>query len=147
VPFTPLPLLLATHAPTGRGEAVLDGLVAMLEARGFVVTKTALGMAPVPDTGAFRGVVLAVEDPGMLGLRDHGLPPAVEAFVRDTPGLDALPLAILTVHRVRRGPLADTLRGAAEARGVRIAVVHAMRAGAPGRDAHVVPAECMVRMR
>jgi hypothetical protein len=147
VPFTPLPLLLVTHTPAGRGDAVLDGLVGMLEDRAFVVRRVPLATATPPDPAGFRGVVLAVEDPGLLGLRDHGVPAPVEAFLRRTPGLEAVPLAILTLHRVRRGPLGEALRRAAEARGVRIAVVHAMREGAPERDAHVVPAECMVRMR
>lgn len=147
MPFTPLPLLLATYTPTGRGDAVLAGLVGMLEDRAFVVTRVALGRDPVPDPATFRGVVLAVEDPGLLGLRDHGPPAPAEAFLRDTPGLDAVPLALLTLHRLRGGQLGGRLRTLAESRGVRIAVVHAMRVGAPHRDAHVVPAECMVRMR
>jgi hypothetical protein len=141
-------LLLATHDPSGRCARVVTRLHAMLEARAFVVDRIALEEGtPPPDLAPYKGVVLGFADPAWLGVRAGSVPPVVGAFVDETPDLDERKVALFSVHRLRPSDALGQLAARVERRGAQVVVTHSYDGWAPQRAEHVVPAECMVRIR
>ncbi len=148
MPHVPVRLLLAVHDPDGRCTRVVERLHAMLESRAFAVTRFALvAGAPLPDLGATRGVVLGFADPAWLGVRVGGVPPAVARFVDEVEGLEERKVALFSVHRLRSSDALGQLAARVERRGAQVVVTHGYDGWAPRRAEHVVPAECMVRIR
>ena len=121
----------------------------MLESRAFTVTRVALldEAGPLPDLGSARGVVLGFADPAWLGLRVGGVPPAVARFVDEAEGLEERKVALFSVHRLRASDALGQLAARVERRGAQVVVTHSYDGWAPRRAEHVVPAECMVRIR
>ena len=146
MPFVPLRLLLAYDPEGGLCARVVPRMREMLEQRGFDVQVTALDDGALPSLDGLRGVVLGSPVVG-LGLRRLDPSVRVARFVQEAPGLQELRVAVFTVFRVRAGDSSERLRTLVRARGADVVVDHAYAAWAPERNEHMLPAECMVRIR
>ncbi len=146
MPFVPLRLLLTYDPEGGLCARVVPRMRDMLEQRGFEVQVTELGDGTLPPLDGVRGVVLGSP---VLGLGVRRLDPSerVARFVREASGLHELRVAAFTVYRARGGDSSQRLRALVRARGADVVVDHAYAVWAPERDEHVLPAECMVRIR
>lgn len=148
MPHVPVRLLLAVHDPERRCEGVVARLQDMLVARAFTVDRLDLEEgAPLPDLGPYKGVVLGFADPAWLGVRVGAVPPAMARFVDEVEGLDERKVALFSVHRLRPSDALGQLAARVERRGATVVVTHTYDGWAPHRAEHVVPAECMVRIR
>lgn len=146
MPFVPLRLLLAYDPDGGLCARVVPRMRAMLEQRGFDVKVAELGDGALPSLDGFRGVVVGSPVPG-FGVRRLGPTARVTRFVHEAPGLTGLRAAAFTVFHARGGDSSARLRAFLSAHGADVVVDHAYAAWAPERNEHVLPAECMVRIR
>lgn len=152
--YTPIRLLVAYDPAGGSCGRVVPQMRKMLEERAFEVDVAELGgsgRSGWPDLAPYRGVVLGcpVSGPGLDGLRGRPpeLPEAFARFVAEAPGLEEKRVALFTVYTALPGQLLLQMRAAVEARGAQVVVAHPYWRLRPERGEHVLPAECMVRIR
>lgn len=115
---------------------------AMLVARAFAVTVTPLALAPT-DLGEFDGVILGTP----VSLRREGPTPAVLQWIERAEGLDEKKVAIFSAFWLRPGTALHVMRARLTELGVEVVVEFAYWLGKPEDGDHVLPAECMVRIR
>ncbi len=145
LPFKPVRLLLAYDDAGGLCARVVPRMKDMLEQRAFEVDVHVLGADP-PDLEGYKGVVLGTPVLG-AGLRRRGASASALRFVESADALDERKLALFSVFRAWPGRALEELRAAADARGVPVVVDYAYWSYAPEQGEHIVPAECMVRIR
>lgn len=141
-------LLLAYDPARGHCAQVVPDMKEMLEARAFEVELHQIGTSDANglDLEAYHGLVLGTPATGSpLGSRAPS--PAVLAFLEQVQGLDAVKVALFAVYGSRLGRTLETLRDVVENQGGEVVCSHAYWLGSPGHDSHVLPAECMVRIR
>jgi menaquinone-dependent protoporphyrinogen IX oxidase len=114
----------------------------MLEDRAFQVDVATYEEAP--DLKEYRGVILG--DP-VSGLPRSGVSSAFRHFVETAVGLEEKKVALFTTHWLSPGPRLEEMRRLVEGRGAMVVVSHDYGRIRPDRGAHVLPAECMVRIR
>ena len=148
--YTPIRLLVAYDPAGGLCGRVIPQMRKMLEERAFEVDVAELG-GSVPDLAPYRGVVLGcpVRGAGLDGLRGRPpeLPEAFARFVAEAPGLEEKRVALFTVFTALPGQMLLQMRSAVEARGAQVVVAQPYWRLRPERGEHVLPAECMVRIR
>lgn len=142
LPFAPRRLLLTYDGHGGQCGRVVARMQRMLEDRAFVVTVAPLAEAPT-DLEPFAGVVLGTP----VSLRGQGPSPAVLAWIEGAAGLDEKKVALFSAFWALPGPALDTLRAHLAERGVEVVVAHAYWLVRPHEGEHLLPAECMVRIR
>jgi len=118
----------------------------MLEERAFVVEDLTLESASAVALRDFDGLVLGSPVLG-AGLRRHGPTALVEAWLRAQEHLDEVKTALFSVYRVRPGHSLRNTRQLVHDLGGHVVITHAYSALRPRSDEHVLPAECMVRIR
>lgn len=114
----------------------------MLEDRAFLVTVAPLAEAPA-DLEPFAGVVIGTP----VSLRGNGPSAAVLEWVGRAAGLDEKKVALFSAFWVRPGESLPTLRQRLAELGVEVVVDHAYWLVRPEEGEHLLPAECMVRIR
>ena len=144
--FIPVRLCVVYDPVAGLCARVLPRMRAMLEQRAFDVDVHALGDGPPPSLADARGVVIGSPVVG-VGVRRLDPTPRVLRYLREAEGLAERRVACFTVARLRLGDSSARLRAAVRAVGADVVVDHGYLAWAPARDEHVLPAECMVRIR
>ncbi len=144
--FVPVRLCLVYDPSGGVCDRVVPRMRAMLEQRAFLVDVHPLGDAALPALDTARGVVVGSPVAG-VGVRRLEPSPRVLRFLAEAQGLAERKVACFTVGRVRVGDSPARLRAAVRARGAEVIVDQGYLAWAPERDEHVLPAECMVRIR
>lgn len=142
VSFAPRKLLLTYDGAGGACWRVVPRMQRMLEDRAFVVTVVELAQAPA-SLSDFDGVVLGTP----VGLRAGGPTPAVLDWVGRAEGLDEKRVALFSVFWVREGAALATLRNRLGELGAEVVVDYAYWALRPSEGEHLLPAECMVRIR
>ncbi len=118
----------------------------LLEDRAFLVEAVSLGSPGDVDASAFDGLVLGIPVPG-LGMRGGGVSPSMQRFVESLGELDEVRVALFSVYTVRSGDTLELFRALLEERGAEVVVAQALSRLAPSRNEHVLPTECMVRIR
>ncbi len=118
----------------------------LLEDRAFLVEAVSLGSPGELDASAFDGLVLGIPVPG-LGMRGGGVSPSMQRFVESLGELDEVRVALFSVYTVRSGDTLELFRALLEERGAEVVVAQALSRLAPSRNEHVLPTECMVRIR
>lgn len=145
MPFEPLPLLILIDDTDGRCGRVVPRMTALLEHRGFVVTTHRVQDGPV-DVSPYRGIVLGAPTFG-VGLKD--LPPteALADYLDGIEDIDEKPIAVFTVYPVWPGNALERLKGLVLRLGAPFVAWHGFPMSNLDKGDHVIPTECMVRIR
>jgi len=142
VPYRPKRLLLTYDDAGGKCARVVARMQRMLEDRAFVVTATPVSGAPT-DLSGFDGVVLGTP----LGLRGTGVSQALQDWVGRAEGLDERRVAIFSVSWGLGTSGLHDLRARLAELGVEVVAEHAYWLARPDDGNHLLPAECMIRIR
>jgi flavorubredoxin len=145
MPFEPLPLLILIDDTQGRCAKVVPQMKALLEHRGFVVDVHRIQDGPV-DVTPYRGIVLGAPTFG-VGLKD--LPPteALADYLDAIDDIDEKSIAVFTVFRVWPGNSLERMKGLVLRLGAQFVAWHGYSLSRPEKGEHIIPAECMVRIR
>ncbi|GEM_PF-1227307 len=150
VPYQRKRVLVVFDGEGGLVEQILDRQVEMLEARGFDAELLKLS-GSVPDDLDFDpeewdGLIVAAPVSG-TGLRGGAPSPLILDFLDACDDLDELKVAVLTVYRLQPGKALEALEEKVGELGGDVICAHQLWLMRPTHEEHVVPAECMVRMR
>ncbi len=126
----------------GACRRVVPRMQRMLEDRAFVVTVAEIGEAPA-TLEEFDGVVLGTP----VGLRGGGPTAAVLDWIGRAEGIDEKRVALFSVFWVREGSALPALRSRLGELGAEVVIDYAYWALRPSEGEHLLPAECMVRIR
>lgn len=146
MPFKPIRLLLAYDDAHSLCARVVPRMKQMLEDRAFNVDVHVIGSGDAPDITPYKGLVIGTPVPGAGLRRQHPTSRVVE-LLDAVDGLDEKKLAIFSVYRAWSGAALAHLRAEIEQRGGTVVVENSFWALAPERAEHVIPAECMIRIR
>ena len=142
--FKRLRLLIAYDPEQGLCERVIPRMKELLLNRAFDVDVVTFGEGA--DLSPYRGLILGSPVRG-LGLRGDQPSEAFQKFVADSEGLDEKRVALFTVYSLRPGRILARMREQVEARGAQVVVATGYNRFRPQEGEHVLPAECMVRIR
>jgi len=117
----------------------------LLEHRGFVVTVHRMQDGPV-TLDDHRAVIMGAPTFG-VGIRDRPPTEAFADYVESIAGLDEVQMGVFTVYALRTGDAVQRLKGLALRVGSRFIAGHAYSRLNLDKGAHILPAECMVRVR
>ena len=145
VPFQPLRMLILTDDDRGFCGKVVPEMKRLLEHRAFLVDTHRVADGPV-DIKSYRGMILGSPVYG-AGIRGVGPTPALTAFVEALPELDGMGVAAFCVYPIRPGTTLPRMKGLILARGGSFVASWAFWLLQPDRGAHILPTECMVRIR
>lgn len=146
MPFQPVRLLVITDDRRGHTERVVPRLKQLLEHRAFIVDTWKVRDGPV-DVAPYKGLVWGSPVFG-LGLSGVGPTPELTRFVLDElPDLQGRKVAVFCVYETRPGLTLDRMKGLAFEKGADLVAAQAYPFWSPRRDEHVLPTECMVRIR
>jgi hypothetical protein len=145
VPFEPIPLLILIDDTRGWCSKVVPGLKEMLNNRGFETTVHCMADGPIQLDG-HRAVLLGAPTFG-LGIRERAPTEEFAAYVESIEGLDEVSMGVFTVYAARPGDALQRLKGLVLRTGARFIAWHGYPRWNLGKGAHVLPAECMVRVR
>jgi hypothetical protein len=148
LPYKPIRLLIAYDPSKALCDRVVPRMKSLLEQRAFEVDVQPLSAetAATLDLSPYRGVILGVPVAG-LGIKGDEVGETVLKFIEQAEVLEEKKLALFTVFSVSPGRILRKLRDAVEARGCVVVVDHAYNRFSPERDEHILPAECMCRIR
>jgi len=145
MPFRALRLCIVYDGTRGLCGRVVPRMKEMLEHRAFVVDTHEVGRGPL-DLAPYRGVILGTPVTG-LALRGAGPSARLRAWVESVPSLEGQKVAVFCVYEIRPGNTFDRMKNLVLEKGAEFVVEQAFWVLAPQRDDHVIPAECMVRIR
>lgn len=145
MPFKPVRLLIAYDDSRGFCGAVVPRMKQMLEERAFAVDTFVIGGA-LPDLERYTGLIVGA--PVLrLGLRPSTLPDSVAVFLDGVDALDEKKLAVFSVYAVWPGTMVEALKQKVGELGAECVAEYAYWRLKPEWGEHVVPAECMIRIR
>lgn len=140
-------LLLAYDDDDGLCSIVVPRMKEMLEQRAFDVELKPLDGGEVDiDPEDYDGLIIGSPAKG-LGWKGAGPSPKVRAFIDGIEDLDELKVALFCVYQALPGRTLDNMSALVQERGGELVVQKAYWAMNPADDEHVIPAECMVRIR
>jgi flavodoxin len=143
--FTPLKLLIAYDNDRGYCGRVVPRMREMLEHRAFQVESMVIdGSNPDLDLEEFDGLVLGTP---ASGVSPDGPSQKVQDFIAAIDDLDEVRVALFCVYDFRPGKCLDALSELVLDHGGEVVAGHPYWVLRPARDEHVIPAECMVRIR
>jgi len=145
VPFEPIPLLVIIDDTRGWCAKVVPEMVELLANRGFQTKVQRIQDGPV-ELGDHRAVLLGAPTFG-LGIRERAPTEAFAAYVEAMDGLDEVSVGVFTVYATRPGDSLQRLKGLVLRTGARFIAWHGYPRWNVSKGAHVLPAECMVRVR
>ena len=143
--FSRIPLLIVIDDANGWCAKVLPKLSAMLEHRGFVVDVHRMQDGPVSLDG-HRAVLIGAPTLG-AGLRNRPPTDAFASFVESIAGLEEVQMGVFTVYGFRTNDALARLKGLVLRVGAQYIAGHAYSRWRLDKGAHILPAECMVRVQ
>jgi hypothetical protein len=145
VAFERIPLLVVIDDTKRWCSAVVPELKSMLEHRGFVVNVHRMQDGPVKLAG-HKAVLIGAPT---FGAAIKARPPteSFATYIEAIDGLDEVQMGVFTVYNFRTGDAIQRLKGLVLRVGARYIAGHAYSRQRPKRGAHILPAECMVRVR
>ena len=117
----------------------------LLENRAFVVDVHRIQDGPV-DIRPYRGLVIGTPVFG-LGIKGVGPTAELTTFLQALQDLDEKKVALFCVYELRPGTTFDRLKGLVLELGAEPITAHGYSLLRPPQDEHVIPAECMIRIR
>ncbi|NOY28191.1 MAG: hypothetical protein GXP62_20190 [Oligoflexia bacterium] len=145
MPFTPIRLLILIDDARGYCSRVVPRMKELLEQRAFAVDVHRIQDGPV-DIAPYRGLVIGSPAFG-LGIKGAGPTPELTAFIQALEDLDEKKVALFCVYQLRPGTTFDRMKGLVLELGADFVASHAYSLLRPHDMEHVIPAECMVRIR
>ena len=145
MPFEPIPILILIDDARGWCAKVVPGLTEMLANRGFHAKVHRMQDGPVEVAG-YRAILLGAPTFG-FGIRSRAPSEDFAAYVEALEGLDELSIGVFTVFASRPGDSLQRLKGLVLRTGARFIAWHGYPRWNLSKGAHVLPAECMVRVR
>lgn len=145
MPFTPRRLLIAYDDSRGLCGAVVPRMKKMLEERAFAVDTFVIG-GETPDLEDYHGVVVGAPVLG-AGVRPASVPPTVAQFLQGAEGLDEKKVAVFSVFSALPGSMTEALEQKVGELGAEVVAKYAYWRLRPESGEHVLPAECMIRIR
>ncbi len=145
MPFKPKRLLIAYDNTRGHCARVVPAMREMLEFRAFLVDVAEISAGAV-DIAPYDGLILGTPVLG-LGLKGAGPSPGLRSFIEALPQLDDKKVAIFCVFETRPGNTFDRMKNLLLDKGAQIVAEQAFHFLRPHRNEHIIPAECMVRIR
>ena len=122
-------------------------MVELLEDRAFQVDTLVIPDSPEAlDLYDYNGLVVGTPSYG-LGLRGAGPTDRVQRFIDAQDDVEEVRVAVFCVYQVRAGHTLRNTRQLILDKGGEVVCTHAYSKMRPGHDEHVLPAECMVRIR
>ena len=147
MPFKPLRILVAYDDADGLTSSVVPRMQELLEARAFEVETLVIDDSPQDaELWEYAGLILGTPSYG-LGLRGAGPSDRVVKWVEAQGGLDDVRVAIFSAFQGRAGNSLRNLRQLVVDHGGECIARHGYWLARPEHDEHVLPAECMVRVR
>ena len=143
--FEAIPLLVVVDDAKGWCSRVVPDLKTMLENRGFEVDVHRMQDGPVALDG-HKAVLIGAPTFG-AALRTRPPTDVFAAYVESIEGLDEVQMGVFTVYGVRTADAVQRLKGLVLRVGARFIAGHAYSRWQPEKGAHILPAECMVRVR
>ena len=144
MPWSPIRLLILIDDDQGWCGAIAGPMKALLEHRAFQVDLRRITEGPV-DPAPYRGLIFGSPVYG-LGLKGVGPTEALTQYVQDLPPLDGKKAAVFCAYTLRPGLTLDRMKGLAIEKGCELVAAHAYNRLRPQGE-HIIPAECMVRIR
>ncbi len=145
MPFEPLRICIVYDNARGHCGRVVTRMKEMLEHRAFLVDTHEVGDGPL-DIGPYQGLVFGTPVTG-LGVRGQGPSRRLRSFIEQLPDLDEHRVAIFCVYELHPGNTFDRMKNLLFEKGAQFVAEHAFWILAPHRGDHIIPAECMVRIR
>lgn len=146
MPFKPLRLLVLYDDRRGHCGRVVPRMKEMLEHRAFIVDTHRI-QDGATDIEGYNGLVIGSPVMG-LGIKGAGptreLVEYVDEYLDD---LDEFKVAVFCVYELRPGITLDRMKGLILSKGAEFVAAHAYSLWRPRRGEHIIPAECMVRIR
>ncbi len=140
-------LLLAYDDERGLCGTVVPRMKEMLEQRAFDVELLLLdGAAHEVDPEDYDGLIIGSPALG-LGWKGAGPSEKVRTFIDGIEEIDEFKIGIFCVYQARPGRTLDNMSAIVQERGGELVVQKAYWVLRPEEDEHVIPAECMVRIR
>lgn len=143
--FKPIRLLIAYDPARGHCGLVVPRMKKMLEDRAFTVDVHEIDGSPV-DLADYSAVIFGTPMPG-VGLRRSGPTEKVEQFIAGLEGLDEKKFALFCVYDVGFGTTFDRLKNLLMEKGAEYVAEHPYWRLRPQDGEHILPAECMIRIR
>lgn len=145
MPFRALRLLILFDDAHGYCKRVVPRMKELLEHRAFLVDVHRIQDGPI-DVAPYRGIILGSPSYG-LGIRGAGPTQELQDYVAALPDLDGVKVAVFCVYRLRPGVTLDRMKGMAFEKGADLVVAQGYSLLKPTEADHVLPTECMVRIR
>lgn len=145
MPFRALRLLILHDDAGGLCARVIPRMKELLEHRAFLVDVHRIQDGPI-DISPYKGLILGSPTYG-LGIRGAGPTQALQDFVAALPDLDGVKAAAFCVYRLRPGVTLDRMKGMIFEKGADLVTAQAYSALRPTEGEHILPTECMVRIR
>lgn len=146
MPFVPLRVLILFDDEGGLCRRVVPRMKEMLEDRAFEVDVHTVQEGPV-DLSPYAGVVLGSPAFG-LGLKGVGPTERLTRYVLDElDDWDELKAAVFCCPQVLPGLTVDRMKGLILEKGADFVAAHVYTRWDPTQGEHIIPAECMVRIR
>lgn len=145
MPFKPLRLCIVVDNAGGRCTRVVDRMKEMLEHRAFIVDTHEVGQGPL-DLAPYAGLIFGTPVPG-LGIRGVGPSRRLREFIEQLPALDGTRVAIFCVYDLRPGDTFDRMKNLLFEKGAEFVAEQAFWVLRPHEHDHIIPAECMIRIR
>lgn len=145
MPFRPLRLLIFYDDARGYCGRVVPTMKTLLEQRAFLVDTHRVGDGPI-DVSPYKGFIFGSPCFG-LGIRGVGPTPALAEAVAGLGDLEGRKAAVYCVHEVRPGTTLDRMKGMIFEQGMELVAAHAFWVLKPHEGEHILPTECMVRVR
>jgi hypothetical protein len=145
MPFEPLHVCIVYDGARGHCGRVVPRMKEMLEHRAFIVDTHEVGDGPL-DIEPYAGLVFGTPVTG-LGVRGQGPSRRLREFIEAMPDLDEHKVAIFCVYELRPGNTFDRMKNLIFEKGAQFVAEHAFWIGRPHHGDHIIPAECMVRIR
>jgi hypothetical protein len=143
VPFEPLRLLLLFDGAHGFCGRVVPRMRTLLEQRAFLVDLRDVNSGSVGELDPYAGLVIGGP---VLGVRAKPSAAILQAL-GDLPALGDRAVALFCVYLVRGGATFDRMRALVAERRGRVIAEQPYAFGRPRHGDHVLPTECMVRIR
>ena len=146
MPFEPIRVLILIDDTRGYCAKLIPRMKLLLEQRAFVVDTHRIQDGEI-DITPYKGLILGSP---CFGLAIKGVGPTEELvqYVQQfMPDLEEYGVAVFCAYEARPGLTLERMKGLVKGCGGTIVAAHGYSILRPKRGDHIIPTECMVRIR